>query len=205
MVVDSVEQWIQWVGATAAVASLAFVLVGLLRGLRRLRGRGSGRALPVLRPVGLLLVSIGFFGGCFLLWDPLPLRVPLTLRIVILIAGATLYFPGLALLVWARLTLGPMHNFSSSLGAQLYADHQLVTEGPFAIVRHPMYLGLQVATLGGLLLYRTWTTVFLVPAFLLLALRARQEEKVLAAEFGDRWLAYCRRVPMWLPRFWGKG
>ncbi|MBP7693784.1 MAG: hypothetical protein KA764_17815 [Anaerolineales bacterium] len=40
-------------------------------------------------------------------------------------------------------------------GAQLFADHQLVTRGPFAIVRHPMYAGIAAAALGGLLLDQT--------------------------------------------------
>jgi len=33
-----------------------------------------------------------------------------------------------------RLTLGEMYNISSGVGAQLYADHRLITHRPFAIV-----------------------------------------------------------------------
>jgi protein-S-isoprenylcysteine O-methyltransferase Ste14 len=67
-----------------------------------------------------------------------------------------------------------------------------------------MYLGLQVAAIGGLLLYRTWTFVFITVNFLALAIRAKREEQALAMEFGDQWEAYVRCVPAWIPRFRGK-
>jgi len=63
--------------------------------------------------------------------------------------------PGLAFVLWGRLALGRMYFVSTSFGAQLYADHQLVTHEPFAIVRHPMYSGLIAAGIGSLLLYQT--------------------------------------------------
>ncbi len=199
MRLDVVEQWVCWAGAVALAVSLGFVLVGIARALRRPRGRATGQARRVLRLPVYLLIGVPFFGLCFLLWRPLPLALSSSARIAALIVGALLYFPGLALVLWARLTLGEMYNVSSSVGAQLYADHRLITHGPFAIVRHPMYLGIILALMGGLLLYRTWTLVFTM-SFLGLVLRARREEQALAAEFGEEWEAYCRRVPGWLPR-----
>jgi protein-S-isoprenylcysteine O-methyltransferase Ste14 len=92
-----------------------------------------------------------------------------------------------------------MYFVSTSIGAQLYADHKLVTSGPYAIVRHPMYLGLITAALGSLLLYRTWTTAAFVIFAPFLLLRARREEQALSAEFGEAWQAYAARVRMILP------
>jgi len=120
-------------------------------------------------------------------------------RVLMLVLGISLYFPGLALVLWGRLTLGKMYNVSSALAAQLYIDHQLIIDGPFAYVRHPMYLGVLMAAFGGLLIYRTWTLVFLAVAFLGLVVRARREEQGLAAEFGEQWEEYCERVPAWIP------
>lgn len=200
MRLDVIERWVGWAGAVALVLFLGTALVGIARGLRRLRGRATGLAHRVLRLPAYLLISIGFFGACTLLWRPLSLPLSVPLRAVTLVLGALLYFPGLAFCLWARLTLGRMYNVSSSMGAQLYADHQLITHGPFAIVRHPMYLGIILAAAGGLLIYRTWTFLFVVVSFLGLTLRARQEEGALAAEFGEEWQAYCRRVPAWIPR-----
>jgi protein-S-isoprenylcysteine O-methyltransferase Ste14 len=85
------------------------------------------------------------------------------------------------------------------LGAQLFADQQLVTSGPYNIVRHPMYVGLILAALGALLVYATWTTVYFAAFAPFLMMRARREEQVLAAEFGEKWAEYCRRVPALIP------
>jgi protein-S-isoprenylcysteine O-methyltransferase Ste14 len=64
-----------------------------------------------------------------------------------------------------------------------------------------MYLGVLAAALGGLLIYQTWTALFVIATFLSLLLRARHEEQALAAEFGEQWKEYCRLVPGWMPRF----
>ena len=197
---DIVERWVGWAGAAAALVCLVAALAGMARGLRRPRGRATGLARKVLRLPGYLVIGVLFFGPCFLLWRPLPLALSGPARGVALALGALLCFPGLALYLWARLALGEMHNVSSSMGAQLYADHRLITHGPFAFVRHPMYLGILLASTGGLLIYRTWTLLFTTVTFLGLALRARREEQALAAAFGEQWEEYCRRAPGWIPR-----
>jgi protein-S-isoprenylcysteine O-methyltransferase Ste14 len=104
--------------------------------------------------------------------------------------------------LWGRLALGKNYFVSTGFGAQLFAGHQLVTDGPFAIVRHPMYSGLVLAALGALLIYSTWTTLLFVCFAPLTCFRARHEEAALAAEFGENWREYRRRVPAFLPRLW---
>lgn len=66
-------------------------------------------------------------------------------------------------------------------------------------LRNLSELGLILAAACGLLIYRTWTFVFVAISFLGLPLRARQEEQALAAEFGEGWQACCHRVPGWIP------
>ena len=200
MRLDIIESGVRWAGAVAAFVCLMVALAGIVRGLRRPRGRTTGLASKVLRLPAYLLIGAVFFGPCFLLWRPLPLTLAAPVRAVALALGALLLFPGLTLYLWARLALGEMYNVSSSVGAQLYADHRLVTHGPFAFVRHPMYLGVILASVGGLLIYRTWTLVFITMSFMGLTLRARREEQALAAEFGQQWKEYCLRVPGWIPR-----
>ena len=63
-----------------------------------------------------------------------------------------------------------------------------------------MYLGLQMAAVGGLLIYWTWTLAFVTVNFLALVVSARREEEALAAEFGEQWEVYCHQVPAWMPR-----
>jgi protein-S-isoprenylcysteine O-methyltransferase Ste14 len=116
-----------------------------------------------------------------------------------------LYFLGLALYLWGAKTLGTMYKPSSAFGVQLNVGHKLITYGPFALVRHPLYLGLQVVAIGGLLVYGNWTFVFIAVNFLALFIRARREEQALAAEFGKEWEMYASQVPAWIPRFRRRG
>jgi protein-S-isoprenylcysteine O-methyltransferase Ste14 len=117
-----------------------------------------------------------------------------------LLIGALLYFSGLAVVWWGRLTLGAAHNVSSSLGAEVFKGQSLITGGPFAYVRNPMYLGFFVALVGALLVYHTWTIVLLLVSVFSFTRRAVREEEVLAAEFGAEYEEYRRRVPGWIPR-----
>ena len=196
------ETMVRWAGAGSVAMVLAAVLLGLWQGRHRARGRGvgPGRRIAALPFWLYLLMTIGYLGLCALLWWPLPMVLSVPARAVVLALGALLLFPGLALVLWARLTLGRSYGVSGTMGTQLYADHQLVTSGPFAFVRHPMYIGLLVAALGGVLVYRTWTPVLVALNFVGFLFRARREEQALAAEFGAEWEEYCRRVPAWLPR-----
>ena len=118
-----------------------------------------------------------------------------------LVFGTLLYFTGLAFLLWGRLVLGKNYFVSTGFSAQLFEGHELVTRGPFAIVRHPMYFGMFIMALGSLLLHHTWTTVYFACFAPLMILRARREELVLAEEFGEKWQDYCRKVPAFLPHF----
>lgn len=77
----------------------------------------------------------------------------------------------------------------------------LVTEGPYKIIRHPLY-GAEVITIIGLTLGH-WSPAAAVLGFVWLALqirRAQNEERVLRATFPE-YADYSRRVPMLLPGF----
>ncbi len=201
-----VEFILRQVGGWLAIAILAILLYGIGRGVLHPSGRTSGRAASWLRS-GLfyLLAGLTFFFISFYFWKPLPVDLSPALHLILLIIGCLLYFPGMAFLLWARLTLGKMYFVSTGLGAQLFADHRLITSGPFNIVRHPMYLGLLAASIGSLLLYHTWTTLGYALFAPFVLRRIRREEQVLAAEFKDEWSAYCRRIPALFPRLGQKG
>jgi protein-S-isoprenylcysteine O-methyltransferase Ste14 len=199
---DTVERWVRRIGAVLGLVTLAIALFqGVWRGLQRPGGRTTGMGDKVLRAPIQLVFGLLWIGLCIFLWRPLPIRLSRPARIVALILGLLLYFPGLALYLWGARTLGQMHRAASGLGVQLNVSHSLITHGPFAIVRHPLYLGLQIAALGGLLVYRTWTLAFVTINFLGLFIRARREEQALAAEFGAHWDEYRQRVPAWIPWF----
>ena len=146
MTLDTGERAVRLAGAAAALLCLAVVLIGIARGQRRRVGRITGTGRSALSAPSLVAKTILFFGACVLLWRPLGWVAAPPARAVLAAGGAVLMFAGLALVVWARLVLGEMYNVSSSTGVRLYADHLLVTSGPFAVVRHPMYSGLIVAS-----------------------------------------------------------
>ena len=95
-----------------------------------------------------------------------------------------------------------MYGVSTSSSAPLQAGHQLIQRGPYVIIRHPMYLGYWLVMLGVLLTYRTSTPLaMLAMTALSFHRRARREESVLAAVFGEEWQAYATRVPMFIPNW----
>lgn len=195
------EHVIQWLGGLLAYAALAVVLFGVWRGTRQQAGRTVGLSGGWLRSWWFYLASsVVFFGVAYLGWRPLPLTFPASIQVALLVVGSLLYFPGMLFLLWARLTLGKNYFVSTGFGAQLFANHQLITKGPYAIVRHPMYVGLAFAAWGALLIYFTWTTVYFACFAPLMAFRAYREEQALAAEFGEQWREYCKHVPAFFPR-----
>jgi protein-S-isoprenylcysteine O-methyltransferase Ste14 len=195
------ESIVQWVGGLFAYSALALVLYGVWRGTQRKAGRTTGKTGHFLRTFWFYLVSVVlFFSIAYFGWVPLRWTIQAQARFWMLAIGALLYFPGMAFTIWARLTLGKNYFVSTGFGAQLFEGHQLVTTGPFAIIRHPMYAGLILASVGALLIYFTWTTVYFALFAPLTLVRARREEQALSAEFGGQWQEYRRRVPAFIPR-----
>jgi len=100
--------------------------------------------------------------------------------------------------VWARVHLGG--NWSGIV--TIKHDHELIANGPYAIVRHPIYTGLLVAFIGSAMARGEWRGVLAVlVAWLALWRKLRVEENWLAERFGQQYEAYRRRVPALVP-FW---
>ncbi len=206
MALELVEQIIRWSGIAGLLVFLIVAGGGFLSVRKRPRGRSEGK-LVYRWPVVILIVLAFpvFFGICYILWRPIPLEFPLVLRWIFIILGPLLYFGGIAFYVWGRFTMGKMFGRATTFEVRLYADHKLVTHGPFGLARHPLYLGMMIAVLGALFIYMNWTMVFLFGwASISLSLRARKEENALAKEFGQEWTDYCRRVPAFIPRLFKK-
>jgi protein-S-isoprenylcysteine O-methyltransferase Ste14 len=106
---------------------------------------------------------------------------------------------GLVVLFWARIILGG--NWSGAV--TLKQDHELVQHGPYAYVRHPIYGGFFLLGLGTAVYYGTLGGfVLLVLCCLGLALKARQEERLMTEHFADRYPAYKARVKAFVPFVW---
>lgn len=200
-VLSAVEWWVGELGAVAIIGALVIIMTGIFRGLKRFEGeRNPPSAGLLLQPLFYILSGIAFFALCWWIWLPLPIANTTWLRVLGLVFGAPVLFGGVGLIVWSRLTLGKDYFVSTGRGAQLFAGHRLVTTGPYAVIRHPMYAGILLVGLGGTLLYRTWTMVFITLMFFGLMIRAKREDEALAQRFSEEWQRYRRAVPTWLPR-----
>jgi protein-S-isoprenylcysteine O-methyltransferase Ste14 len=86
--------------------------------------------------------------------------------------------------------------------ASLQKNEVLAANGPYAMVRNPMYLGRYFLLLGMLMLpgnaWMPW--VFTVVYYFYMVNRVRREEALLAPTFGDAYARYCAAVPRFLPR-----
>lgn len=105
-----------------------------------------------------------------------------------LLLGAALAFPGLLL---RGLASGHIHK-----------DRILAVTGPYARLRHPLYLG---SFLMGIGLVAAAGRMILIPLYLglfawLYGRTIRVEEQGLACRFGDQYRAYRTRVPALVPR-----
>jgi protein-S-isoprenylcysteine O-methyltransferase Ste14 len=79
----------------------------------------------------------------------------------------------------------------------------LVTQGPYRVVRNPMYIGAAAALTGAALYYESgplfgYTALFLLATHLFVVW---YEEPVLRRTFGQDYAMYCERVRRWWPRF----
>ncbi|HEY4101214.1 MAG TPA: isoprenylcysteine carboxylmethyltransferase family protein [Gemmatimonadales bacterium] len=111
------------------------------------------------------------------------------------VVGALVIAVGARLMCWALL-----HFRSWRFQARIESDHELATGGPFALVRHPIYAGLDLLALGSAI----WipTTIMWVAVVLMLLgadIRARAEETVLTEAFGDQYREYSSRVARFIP------
>lgn len=104
---------------------------------------------------------------------------------------------GFAFCWWARLHLGRL--WSASVTRK--EGHRVIDTGPYRLVRHPIYTGIILASLG---LAGIGATTLGIAGFLLSSagfwIKARLEERFLSAELGaEAYAAYKARTPMLIP------
>jgi protein-S-isoprenylcysteine O-methyltransferase Ste14 len=81
-----------------------------------------------------------------------------------------------------------------------HSTGELVTDGIYAKIRHPQYLGFLVITIAFLIQWPTILTIAIWPVLLVMYYRlAKREERTLFEIFGDVYSDYQSRVPMFIP------
>jgi protein-S-isoprenylcysteine O-methyltransferase Ste14 len=110
--------------------------------------------------------------------------------------GAAVTIGGLLFAVWARRHLG--RNWSSTVTVK--TGHELITTGPYAWVRHPIYSGLLLAFVGSALARGEWRGLLAVALVAgIFWHKLRLEEKWMREQFGESYAAYCARVAALVP------
>ena len=110
--------------------------------------------------------------------------------------GILLMLLGCGFAVWARVTLGS--NWSGTVTVK--ENHTLITRGPYAWVRHPIYTGILLALLGTAVVLGTFlSTLEVAVVALALWLKLRTEEQFMLETFGEQYTAYRQRVKALIP------
>jgi protein-S-isoprenylcysteine O-methyltransferase Ste14 len=178
------------IGLLALIAALLFVR------FHRFKRGESGAEVSSRSGRGIWLQGAGFFLVAFG-----PLRPTLQAAsaasvgqavIVALLAGACV-----GLFLSAATAMGSNWSFA----ARTRRDHDLVTWGPFAIIRHPIYTGLFAMLLAMATAFGHWRGFALgLPLFAWGTwIRVVEEEALLQARFGSQYAAYANRVKRFVP------
>jgi protein-S-isoprenylcysteine O-methyltransferase Ste14 len=164
--------WLYWIVAAFSTKR------GHVRWSREVRIR------VVIIVLAILLVRLGAFRGYAV--DTNPWRAGV---------GIVLFALGLGFAVWARLHIG--RNWGTPMTQK--EEPELVTSGPYHLVRHPIYSGILVAGVGtAVALSWLWlAAVLLAGVYFIYA--ATVEERYLAEQFPNDYPAYKRSTKMLVP------
>ncbi|MFQ5962268.1 MAG: methyltransferase family protein [Candidatus Methylomirabilales bacterium] len=188
---------------TAGLAILLIATFRWERGGRSLRARAR---TPVPRAIGwtwnVFQAVLLFYPILMVVWPDVAygtvLHFSFPFDTAVQVLGLLLWALGVGLLLWCSRLLGPLMMTDG-----VVEGHELMTRGPFAVIRHPTYLGHMLMALGAATLFLS--TVLLVLALLTILfayVQARGEEQLLASPegFGEAYRAYMRTTGRFLPR-----
>lgn len=111
--------------------------------------------------------------------------------------GVVLFVAGMGLRWWAILHLGRWFTVNVAIAA----DHRVVDDGPYRLVRHPSYTGAIVYFIGAGLLLGNWLSLLLlaVPITVMFLWRMRIEERALSEALGTAYTDYMARTKRLVP------
>ena len=114
--------------------------------------------------------------------------------------GIALLWTGVALRIWAVRTLG---RFFRTV-VMLQDGHQLVTSGPYRVLRNPAYTGTLLTLTGLGVALGSWSSALAAAGGALLgyALRIPVEERALEARFGEAYALWAKRTWALIPPIW---
>ena len=160
------------------------IALTIVREQPRLKAPGSWPRISAVLGTNLILFGVFF----------LPARGPL--NIYESAASSVLILTSNILCVVVLRRLGR----SFSIMAEARA---LVTDGPYALVRHPLYLVEEIGIIGAFIQVASWPAVVLFAVHFAFQLqRMRNEERVLLHAFPREYRAYAARTARFIPGIW---
>jgi protein-S-isoprenylcysteine O-methyltransferase Ste14 len=110
--------------------------------------------------------------------------------------GAAVTVMGLLFAVWARQYLAS--NWSSAV--TIKQGHELITTGPYAMVRHPIYTGILTGFIGtAIALGQVRGVIGFVLIFIVLWAKLRKEEEWMRSQFGETYATYADQTTALVP------
>lgn len=186
----AMPQW--WLFDVLTLIFFAMIVRAMLRRQRESGGRtDSGSRLGIiLQSLGIALAGIGRVRPD-LPWFS-PAAIASYAAVTALMSGAILLF------AWSSTTLGK----NWSIEARTLDDHELVRNGPYARVRHPIYLAMLLFLLGLAVSLGHWLQLIVaVPLFLIgTRMRTDAEERLLERQFGNKFRDYRSSTPAIIPK-----
>jgi len=165
------------------------------RGVKRAASQESlaVRYLAYVLPLAVAALLLGpghWFGHSWLRDQLIPHTTP------VYAVGLALAMAGAVLCIYSRLILG--RNWSASV--QLKHDHELIQNGPYRFVRHPIYTGFLLLFLGSAVMIGDWRGLLSVAiVFISFWRKLRLEEAWLGQHFGPAYQAYRQRTKALIP------
>jgi protein-S-isoprenylcysteine O-methyltransferase Ste14 len=115
------------------------------------------------------------------------------------ITGCTIFVSGIAFWLWTRVAIGPVRVRTLPTDPPV----RFQRNGPFGVVRNPLYFGLLVSAAGpAIVIGAPLPFVTLGLAAIVFAIRAHQDEARLHALVGEAYASYCRDVKRLVPFVW---
>ncbi|HEX3987772.1 MAG TPA: isoprenylcysteine carboxylmethyltransferase family protein [Acidobacteriaceae bacterium] len=186
------QAFYQWFFPAVWIAFLLYWQISALgaKTTTRLESAASRITRTVVFFVAIALFFLQHIPIPWLYWHFLPTGLPA------FYIGAAITVAGLLFAVWARITIGA--NWSRSV--TIKQNHELVTSGPYALVRHPIYTGLLTALLGSAIALAQFRGLIAFALFFIsLWYKLRLEENWMRSQFGDTYTTYAQRTAALVP------
>jgi protein-S-isoprenylcysteine O-methyltransferase Ste14 len=185
-----------WPGIVALMAG--GVVFGLLVVAARIRNRrsagGGSRSRRSVVGIAIQMIAFTLTGAGRLYPDLAPASPPAIIEAFVVTAMV-----GTAVWLFTASTRSLGANWS--LEARVRDEHELITGGPFAHMRHPIYAAMLLFLVAmAIAIGHLMQLVIAIPLFAIgTMLRVREEERLLRDKFGAEFDAYAARVTRFVP------